>query len=475
MPDVILEKKEEEPPDKKKLKKVEITGQVRKNGYYIGVKIGRQQKKLEINFPQHVWSRYPKKLKQLLLDNLVFVATYHIPLMKGAPLRMEYSTCYPQISAPLLKSVALSIPFYTFVKKETTREKILKILLNTDHHFNKFINRDGYTSFKAFKSYSNRVIVPFTFGKDSLLTTALCDTLKIKPQLIFVEESEELFEIKQKKRIRRRFEKEFGKTIEFLKNPLDSLREGGVDGWYGWEFQLTCIVLLLIPFAYAYKARYILFSNEKSCDNFTYDNDGYKYYPDLEQSKEWTRELSLISESLTGGNVQVRNFLEPLEDTAIIRILHRLFPTYAKYQSSCFNDNPRSKDHRWCGRCSKCARIFIMLKAAKIDPRNVGFDENLMKNKYKYLYSAFGKQKTYDSAYEMSRVGQLEELYSFMQAYENGSKGDLITLFKKQYYSIMKPLQEKMTRAYLSLYTFDMVPQKYRRALRKLFLKGIHK
>jgi hypothetical protein len=262
--------------------------------------------------------------------------------------------------------------------------------------------------------------------------------------------------------------------VDFLKSPIDSLREKGDDGWFGWEFQLTCIVLLLIPFAYAHKARYIFFSNERSCDYYTFDRDGYKFYPDLEQSKEWTRELSVITEGLTGGRVQVRDLLEPLEETAIIRILHRLFPAYAKYQSSCFSSHPRAKTQRWCGRCSKCARMYIFLKGNKIDPKTVGYNDNLLKGKFKKLYSAFGKQETKDSAYEMSQVGRLEELFAFWLSSQNGAKGELISLFRRLYLPKMTSYGDVLNHNFFSLASFDLVPPKYRKKLKRVFVKGVH-
>ncbi|MEK7611296.1 MAG: hypothetical protein AAB486_02870 [Patescibacteria group bacterium] len=463
---------EEEPASKNYLKKIEVTGQVRKDGFYIGIHQGRKIKSLKITYPPSIWARYPKPLKQLLLDNVAFLATYHLPFVAGTPMKIEYSTAYPQIQAPVLKNMTLSIPFYNFLKKVPV-EKMLKIILNSQYEFKGYTNRDSRLNYKVFKSYSNRVVVPFTFGKDSLLTTALSKALKMKPTLIFVEESEELFETIQKKKLRARYEREFKDKIEFLKSPLDSLRESGVDGWFGWELQLTSMALLLIPFAYAYKSRYIFFSNEKSCDSFTFDRNGFKLFPDFEQSREWTRELSLIAEGLTGGRVQVRNLLESVDDLAIIKILYGLFPEYAKYQSSCFSEHRRAKTRRWCGRCSKCARIYILLKANKIDPKIVGFNENLMQGKFKRLYSAFGQQKTHDSAYEISQVGRLEELLSFYLAYKNGCRGDLIDLFKKRHLKTIAPRAEKLIKRFYSLTTFDLAPAKYRKKLKKLFLKGL--
>lgn len=470
----VLPPDEEEPPSKNHLKKIEVTGQVRNDGFYLGIRQGRQKKSLKITYPLSIWSRYPKPLKQLLLDNVAFLATYHLPFVAKKPMKIEYSTAFPQTHAPVLKNMTLSIPFYSFLKK-MPREEMLRILLNSQYEFKGYTNRDSRLNFKVFKSYSNRVVVPFTFGKDSLLTTALSKALKMKPTLIFVEESEEIYETLQKKKLRNRYEREFKDKIEFLKSPLDSLRESGQDGWFGWELQLTSFALLLIPFAYAYKARYIFFSNEKSCDNFTFDRNGFKFFPDFEQSREWTRELSLISEGLTGGRVQVRNLLESVDDLAIIKILYHLFPEHAKYQSSCFSEHPRSKTRRWCGRCSKCARIYILLRANKIDPKIVGFNENLLYKKYKKLYSAFGEQKTYDSAYEISQVGRLEELFSFYLAYKNGCRGDLIDLFKKKHLKNIEPQAEKLLKRFYSLTTFDLAPSKYRKKLKKLFLKGLRK
>ena len=92
--------------------------------------------------------------------------------------------------------------------------------------------------------------------------------------------------------------------------------------------------------------------------------------------------------------MKVVSLIEPLYELAVVKILHNRYPDLGKYQMSCFPDeNEYGKHHHWCGHCSKCARIYIFLKANGILPKRIGFKNDMLMLKYKHLYSLFGVEK----------------------------------------------------------------------------------
>ncbi len=135
----------------------------------------------------------------------------------------------------------------------------------------------------------------------------------------------------------------------------------------------------MLPVVHSSNSKYILFGNEKSCDDFYFNRDGYISYPAYDQTSQWLIELNKIAKFMASSQTCVVSLVEPIYELAIIKILHKKYPEIGKYQRSCIQDNySRGKPDLWCGHCSKCARVFIFLKSNNINPEKVGFITNML-------------------------------------------------------------------------------------------------
>jgi hypothetical protein len=339
----------------------------------------------------------------------------------------------------------------------------------------------------------NAGIVLFTFGKDSLLSYAISEEIGVTPTLLFIEEPdityfdkdtkkwEQTYENKHKHWLIDSFTQEFKKPIFKIDNKVGHIRfseffnvDNDIDIMFGT--QLTEYALLALPFNNYFRAKYIIYGNEASCSTTYQNKDELLAYPVYDQSNGWTVEISKILRLFT-RNVSAMSVLEPIHEIAITRILHKRYPQYAKYQTSCFASSSKAKNTRWCHCCSKCARIYIHLRANNIDPRIVGFKENMFKKEKLSLYSLFGDPANALS-FDVSRVGRDEQLLSFYLSYKNGAKGYVIDQFKKQFLREAKKRKHALVREYFGIHDSITMPARIKKkvlAIYKEELKGIRK
>ena len=85
---------------------------------------------------------------------------------------------------------------------------------------------------------------------------------------------------------------------------------------------------------------------------------------------------SLLLRDISKG-VQYNSDLHTLSKYEIVSTLHLQYPQIAKYQVSCFFNF----HERWCHKCEKCFRNYIIYKINNIDLNNIEMDEaKILKN-----------------------------------------------------------------------------------------------
>ncbi len=455
---------------------VTIKGFNTKKGISISVKSKQLAHDLHLDYPSPIWKSYPKDNKVKLIDNTTYIFTAHLPLLLKGNIRLEYNTGYPQSYSWANHSFMRNLPAYWYLfnqRKGTGVTPILKTLLNSNAIFSQ--TKDVPPLFPA--SIDENVIIPFTFGKDSFLTYHLSKSLGLHPVLIFFEDPvDEGYEGYHKKLLFKQFNQKFKEKTYFLQNPLGSLREKG-DGWYGWELAITSWTLLCLPFAYYFKSGYIIFSNEKSVNTFFYDKNGYKIATEFEQSDKAVEELSLLTQALTEGEVYTTTFLQGLNDLAILGILKQnYFEKTFPYLMSCWSETEAGKDKRWCGACSKCARIFLYLVANGIDPiSNCGYQDNMLELPYKPFYHIFGESlKT--SGWDLFAVNTDEMALSFYLAYLRGYNYPLIKKFMRtEYAHYVHKNFIRLVEEYYSLHPEIITPPQWKKRIDKIMTKALGK
>jgi len=358
-----------------------------------------------ILYPKYIWSPLPNAIKQSIADHAAFLATNYLPLLlkkKG----VIYDTRLPVFEAFSFKSMIYDLPSSAFLDAKNTAD-YLRDYYNLDFIFK---SKAPIVSSKSFKPQKT-AIVSFTSGKDSMLTLAVCRELGLQPILISVTEPSNTYELKHKKRILQHLEEEFGITYHIITNELGHLHDakslGVEETSLGWGNQLMYYLFLFLPFIFHYRASYLFYGNELSCDTEIVNPEGFRANFCYDQSSHSTTQLDIIMRTLTSGATKVGSLVGPLNEFAIMKCLHEGFPQLAKYQMSCFCDEEISEEYRWCCNCSKCARNYSFLKALGVDPYKLGFWRDMFQEACLSLFSVFNGEQTY--GFDRSGLGRGEQ------------------------------------------------------------------
>ena len=190
-----------------------------------GIEINVENKKYEINFPAEIWDFFPDTLKKVLCENLCFANTHFLPLILNKN-KIKYN-----FGVPMLESFFFHNQMYDLTGCEKSDEKecleYVKKFYNLDFEYevsdSSFVN---YSEIANLSSKKVSAILPFTFGKESLATLALCEELEIEPILMYSQEPAHSYEEEYKKTKLQELSKNFGITYYYLKNDPGLFRYG---------------------------------------------------------------------------------------------------------------------------------------------------------------------------------------------------------------------------------------------------------
>lgn len=442
---------------------VEISCLMQVDGFIVKI----NNSSIRIRYPKTIWHNTPKILKTIISQNIAFSATYELPYLFSSIKRMLYRMPVPLCEAYLYKALSFQLPATAMMQQDQVLRKtsnLIKRLFNVDFVFtNKKSDIPPYNR----KSMGKYAVMPFTFGKDSLLTFAVASELGIKVFPVYVSEPYEPYDQLVKTLLASPFRREFHIKLSIFNNSLGLLREA--TGWFGWEIQLTQYTLMLLPYVYCKQASYLLFSNEQSCNATTVDEEGFKCNPVFEQSHAWLLQNSLMASLVGGNSLSIGSFLEPIHDLAIMKILHFRYPEIAKYQSSCDLVEKPESGGRWCEKCTKCGRIYIFLLTLGINPKIVGFKHDLLQLKYKSLYVVFNTGNIKEYGYDQMGVGNDEQIFAFYLAHLRGVKGGLMKTYLQKYLVYAKKNEKRMRKTYFSLHSTKTIPSVFKSKVLKIY------
>lgn len=433
-----------------------------------GLLVRINNKTIRLRYPVSIWQRFPKTHRAVLTQNIAFSLTFQLPYLYPTVSRMHYSMPVPLSEPFLFKGLSLALPSTAIMqthKDMRVTSNLLRKLFEIEYVFlGKKTQIPPYNR----TSLSDHAVMPFTFGKDSLLTFALARELGLTVHPVYISEPYFPYEEFIKRFLAESFQKEFRVRIMLLRNTLGVLREP--DGWFGWELQLTQYSLMLLPYVYAKKAGFILFSNEQSCNDTVTDEDGFRCNPVFEQSHAWLLQNSLMASIIGGNSLSIGTLLEPIHEIAIEKILHTRYPQIGKYQSSCDLPEGQPKSGgRWCENCSKCGRIYVFLLAHGIDPKRVGFRHDLLRDKYHHLYTIFSERRMKEFGYDQSEAGKDEQILAFLMAYRKGWKGPVMRSFVRRYLSYAKKRERFLRQTYFGIHSRKTIPSAIRGKILRIY------
>lgn len=433
----------------------------------VGIDILVNEDRFPIRYPREIWAHYPDHLKTVLRDNLAYSTTLFLPQMFGVT-DVTFKTPRPASETFLFKNGIYDMPICALTDGASSRDYIAKFF-NTDSRFaTNDIALPAQVDFSPPET-APRAIVPFSFGKESLLTFALCRELKIDPVPVLFVEPANTFEHAHKLKLIEEFRREFGIDIHIVEFSPGIFRYGtfwGLKTELGWGLHTTEYALLALPFVHAFDATYVLSGNEHACNDTFIDNEGMRLHEaGYDQHSDWLSQQTLLASLLYGRKVQILSFMEPLYEIGITRILHRRFPQIGRYQMSCMADSEHARDRRWCQRCMKCGFMYALLSAADIPPTNVGFTENLFDADHSELYDYFFE---YDP--RRPNYGSQNELgLAFLLAERNGYEGASIERFRRELLPHMREKEQQLRDTYFTAAPDENIPTHLRELLLSIF------
>jgi hypothetical protein len=434
-----------------------------------GVDIRFRGKSHPIVYPPHVWEATPKETRIALKDNLAVATTMHLPLVLDAP-GIVYDSGCPLLEPYFVQNFLKDIPSCTEVDGTSTDETVRKFF-NTEYQF---LDPDiMYPSRRPVDS-PHCALVGTSFGKDSLLTYAVADEIGLDPEMVYIVEQSMTYEQKHKTELARRFKDEFGKELNILRHETGKFRDyphlGVPFTEMGWGLQTTEYALEMIPFAYALKARYLLFGNEQTAASTYMDaEDRWTVHPCYDQSHRWTVHINQITRTFSGRSVNTGSLIEPLMDMMIQYILAHRYPEYAKYQMSCFTETEAGRDYHWCHNCSICAKMYLMCVGSGIDPKKIGLRVNMLEPEYKRFFTLFGG-KSITMTYAHTQVGRDEQLFAFYLAAKKGAQGGLVEEFNSSpLLQEAKDREEELRKTFCTLHSSISVPKELRSTVNSIY------
>lgn len=420
-----------------------------------------------ITYPKEIWGKTSSQLKALLKDTLALASTLYVPQILGIR-EAHYKTARPLAECFFLRNGIYDAPYCANVDGKSSQQ-YLHDFFNTRYLFADEEIKVPPTITYPQKARGSKALILFSFGKESLLSYALCKELGIEPVLVTIIHPGFIHEWRHKEPLVRAFEKEFGVEVHTINYEPGLLKEGKLWGRpteLGWGLHVTEYALLALPFAEVFNCDYVICGNEQSCNDIYYDKEDILIYrAGLDQHKEWTKQQGLLQSLLMGRRCDAFSLLEPLYEIVEMRLLHHRYPEIGKYQMSCFASADEAEHSRWCQECDKCAYMYALLCGFGIDPKKVGFTKDLFSEKHKEMYESFFI-RTEDTHY----YGNQGELgLGFLGALKHGCVGFSIDRFKRELLPKFEGDFEYFSQRYLTAHPTDHMPPQYKEQLYKIF------
>ena len=433
-----------------------------------GITLGIEGEQFPITYDKDVWQRTSASLKEQLLHNLPMASTLYLPQILGKR-EIHYNTARPIGESFFLRNGIYDAPYCANVDGQSSTQ-YLKDFFNTRYLFaHDAIRTPAAVQFERPSKTKPRALVLFSFGKESLLSFALCKELGIEPVLVTIIHPGFAYEWHHKKPLVEKFEKEFGVTVHTVDYQPGLLKEGkffGLSTELGWGLHVTEYALLALPYAEVFDCDFVICGNEQSCNDIYFDKEDVLIYrAGLDQHHDWTKSQGLLQSLLMSRSLGAYSMLEPLYEIAETKILHTRYPAIGKYQMSCFASTEGSKDRRWCQECDKCAYMYALLRGFQIDPHALGFTDNLFDEQHKHLYDTFFSRT--DDTHFYGSQGELG--LGFYAALSYGSQDYSLQRFTKELLAKFKSNFASIREKYLGIHPTFQYPPTFDAKLQSIF------
>ncbi|MBN2112282.1 hypothetical protein JW707_04240 [Candidatus Woesearchaeota archaeon] len=429
-----------------------------------GLRVKCRKGVFALTYPRSVWSAFSKKEKYFFADNAAYLNTACLPLVSGAG-EIKYNTSMPIFKDFFDQSILKDLPSAVEEHEKESTEKILARFNSAKRSFSSKIAKTP-----VFETDTNgRAVVTFSAGKDTLLSLAVCREAGLDPVAVYINDTVSPSENRYKINATQKLSKEHNLDFEIVSNTIERLNDfelwDGDETEVGYSHMIQSFCFLSIPLLKSYNAGYVIMGNELDLNNSFVNKEGIVCYPSYDQSFEGTKKLNNLVKQATHGKASAGSVISPLHDLAIMRVLHKRYPSMGKYQFSCTGlDASRAK--RWCSKCPDCVKPFLYSWANNISPKKIGINQNLFNKKFLKHHVLFnaGEKGRYEKSH-----GDEQVKFGYYLAYKNGAKGYIIDLFKKRFLKEVREKEDKLYRKYYSVHSAETIPKKIRQRVVSIY------
>lgn len=268
-------------------------------------------------------------------------------------------------------------------------------------------------------SYTPRSLVLFGGGKDSIVSAELLKDHNKDYSLLAINSVQ----------LQRRIADQIGKNLIEIQRKLDPklFELNTEEGVYNGHIPISAVYAFISLFAaIIYDYQYCVASNEESSNygNISYLGQGINHQ--WSKSFEFEKEIHAYISKYISKHITYFSLLRPIHEIEIVRLFSK-YKEYFPLFSSCnrnFKLSGSINGPLWCGRCPKCAFVFLLLSAflpkvevVHIFKKNLFADESLLML-YKELLGSEGFKP-------FECVGTPEEsLWAFAEMLKRGEYND---------------------------------------------------
>jgi hypothetical protein len=216
------------------------------------------------------------------------------------------------------------------------------------------IECESNNKYKTFgKKLKNRYLVPFSGGRDSIVTIELLKK-KSKTALFLMNPSEQIKKAAKATSVKKQI---------IVQRIIDKkLLKLNKKGYLNGHTPFTALLSFLSVFcAVLFDYKNVVFSNEKSANEGNVKYLGRMINHQWAKSSQFEIMFKKYCKKYLAKNIDYYSFLRKYTELEISKILIK-YPQYFPVFSSC-NSSMRinAKQVRWCGNCPKCLFVYLTL------------------------------------------------------------------------------------------------------------------
>lgn len=326
-----------------------------------GVEVALDGRRARIRWPGEVWP--PFAAKRELATELVYLLTSGLALGQpgasvrygfGRPRFLELYDRWLQATLPYLAE-ALGAERATLATVDRTFES----------------PEPGPWRYPD--SEPNRAVVALTMGKDSLASVVVARRMGLDVTGVLCQHpslsDDHLIRAPAMAALGAELGLSLHSMIDDVRGLTRSAAASGHSSGILWSMSIAGYALLLVPYAAAHRARYVLVGNEQELSHPLRTPSGALILASPLQSVDGMGELDLWLGTLTSGGLRLTSVIHALHRLAGHWLIHGMRPEVGAHQISC---RAARAERRWCGACRTCAENALFIAASGRDPTTLG-------------------------------------------------------------------------------------------------------